>query len=347
MHIRVATKLNLSMMLVEMNCSANSNAGYITVTEMLSKFGDLVNSVNRAWLFSEWEETLVQEKNEYHAFTVSNPPLISDINCTLEASSATSQRFDVEFPGYGVVEVGPVAPVDNGSTLVCQARNVFGVAEARMVVYSPSDDQNRETTLPSDVTDYMPVGQVLQATIWPKELEVIPGENATFVCSYSLTIHSYFLANVEVKWEHDDIITTEAEDNIIYITEVHFKGFKEATITCVVTVSTDDHMMNAILERRSSATIRIGRESPCDPTELAFSSSTRGESQSDMKKYFIGGIVALVGLVIILMIVLMFVMARQHKHQKKSRSDSEHSPSSQVTFDVKDQDACLIDRATY
>eukprot|EP00057_Strongylocentrotus_purpuratus_P028970 XP_011683444.1 PREDICTED: uncharacterized protein LOC105447289 [Strongylocentrotus purpuratus] len=156
-------------------------------------------------------------QNKYHAFTVSNPPLISDINCTLEASSATFQRFDVEFPGYGVVEVGPVAPVDNGSRLVCQARNVFGVGEATMVVYSPSCDQNRETTLPSVVTNYMPVGQDIQATTWPKELE-----------------------------------------------------------------------------RVSSATIKIGRESPCDP-KLAFSSSTQVQSHSDVNKYFIVGIVVLVG----------------------------------------------------
>nr|XP_054763271.1 uncharacterized protein LOC129269816 [Lytechinus pictus] len=274
-------------------------------------------------------ETLNAEST-YHAFSVSNPPLTSDINCTLEASSDTSQRFDKEFPGYGVAAVGPVAPTDNGSTLVCQAKNVFGTEDARMRVYSPSDNQDGETTIPSVVTSYMPGGQVLQATIWPKVLEIIPGENATFVCSYSLTIHSHVTAQVDIKWEHDGTITTETEENVLFITNAEYEDFKETLITCVASVITDDPMINTVPER-SSATVRVGKASPCDP-KLLSSSSRQGQSQTNMKSYYIAGIIVLAGLVFILIIALMFVVVRKQKHQKKPRSDSEQSSSSQVTY---------------
>ncbi|XP_054763272.2 uncharacterized protein LOC129269817 [Lytechinus pictus] len=270
------------------------------------------------------------EESTYHAFAVSNPPLTSDINCTLEESSDTSQRFDKEFPGYGVAAVGPVAPTDNGSTLVCQAKNVFGTEDARMTVYSPSDNQDGETTISSVVTSYMPGGQVLQATIWPTEQEIIPGENATFVCSYSLTIHSHVPAKVEIKWEHDDTVTTETEDNILFITNADYEDFTETSVTCIASVITDDPMINTVPER-SSATVRIGKASPCDP-KLLSSSSTQGQSHTNMKPYYIAGIFVLAGLVLILIIALMFVMVRKQKHQKKSRSDWEQSSRSQVTY---------------
>nr|XP_054763529.1 uncharacterized protein LOC129270152 [Lytechinus pictus] len=231
-----------------------------------------------------------------YAFTVSNPPLTSGINCTLEASSDTPQRFGKEFPGYGVVAVGPVAPTDNGSTLVCQAKNVFGTADASMRVYSQSDNQDGETTIPSVVTGYMPGGQVLQVTIWPKEQEITPGENATFVCSYSLTIHSHVTATVEIKWEHDDTITTETEDNILFITNAQYEDFRETTVTCIAFVVTDDPMINTVPERRS-ATVRNAKESSCGPNFVR-SSSTKAQLHVGKEQYFVVAIVAVLRLVV-------------------------------------------------
>ncbi|XP_041474533.1 uncharacterized protein LOC121423270 [Lytechinus variegatus] len=239
------------------------------------------------------EET-PNEESTYHAFAVSNPPLTSDINCTLEASSDTSQRFDKEFPGYGVAAVGPVAPTDNGSTLVCQAKNVFGTEHAMMRVYTRNENQDRETTFPSTM---MPGGQVLQTKIWPKELAIIPGcKNASFVCSYSLIMYSHIPAKVEIRWEHDDTITTETEDNVLFITNAEYEDFRETTVTCVASVVTDDPMINTVPERRS-ATIRIAKESSCGPNFVR-SGSTKAQSHFGKEQCFVAAIVAVLGLVV-------------------------------------------------
>ncbi|XP_071506777.1 uncharacterized protein [Diadema antillarum] len=139
-------------------------------------------------------------ESKYHAFVHSNPPFISDISCDLTASHATSRLFETEFPGYGFMTIGPLAPADNGSVLICRAENALGVAEARMTVYSHRDGSLDETTLPSVVTN-MYHENAISALIVPKNPTVYIGEGVSFGCSYRSALHTLFTTHtVHIRW---------------------------------------------------------------------------------------------------------------------------------------------------
>ncbi|XP_072177783.1 uncharacterized protein [Diadema setosum] len=181
-------------------------------------------------------------ESKYHAFVHSNPPFISDISCDLTASHTTSRRFELEFPGYGVMTVGPVAPADNGTVLTCRAENVLGVAEAEITVYSHSDGSLDETTLPSVVTN-MYHENAITALIVPKNPTVYIGESVSFGCSYRSALHTLFTTyTVHIIWTFNgkDVHGSkfEVQDDVLTVRNISQED-DGSSVVCIASFGED------------------------------------------------------------------------------------------------------------
>lgn len=277
----------------------------------------------------------------YHAVAHSNPPFVEDINCSLETSTGTRQDFRLRFPGYGLVTLGPVLPGDNGTDLVCQATNVFGSGLARMHVYSDGS-RNAEATLPSVVTNYMPNDGTLNTSIWPKRPLMKAGDNATFVCSYSLEIHSMARARVAIRWRYNDILVDETmsrftvAENSLQVKQITSDD-DNVIVTCLASLIVDETPVVNIPASQSTTLIHISNEPVKDNCFLNDDGSTAFQSQAGNSSIFrnpsfLIGISVLAGVGWILCVIFILMIVARNRKQNRLGTPHTRRMSSQMTY---------------
>ncbi|XP_054762520.2 uncharacterized protein LOC129269093 [Lytechinus pictus] len=277
----------------------------------------------------------------FHAFAHSSPPFVSDIHCSLETSMGTQQNFELTFPGYGLMTIGPVSPVDNGTDLVCQAANVFGVGITRMPVYSDGNG-NGEATLPSVVTNYMPNDGTLTAAIWPKLPLVKQGENITFVCSHSLEIRSMARTRIAITWRYNGIMVDDttprftATENSLRVDQISSTD-EGVSVTCLASLAVEDTPVANIPAGESTTQIRFSNVPTKDDCLLDNNGSTALQSQAGSSSIFrssafLFGISALAGVGWLLCVIFILMLIARNRKQNRLGSAQPRRMSSQMTY---------------
>ena len=258
-------------------------------------------------------------ENKFHAYAHSSPPFVADLNCTLDPSNVqVSYDFRSVFPGFSNMTVGPVETMQNNISIVCQAKNVFGVGIANVTVYSNKSETIRPT---------------LQTIISPKHASLRKGENVTFACSYRLSSPASLDNEVTIDWMYNGGNISESgatftidDDNLLHLSDVEDDGM-EATVSCVASVrgfsSFEQSESEGLIEFSSSP-------SPCSSGTVQ---SPAADQQQESQMWIIVGIVLLAAVVMILLIVLIYFMRQRKRHQedipldykslKETKSDTE------------------------
>ncbi|XP_072168203.1 uncharacterized protein [Diadema setosum] len=278
----------------------------------------------------------------YYAFAHSSPPFVSDLSCNLETPTSTPNDFRLEFPGYGVMKVGPVPVADNGTQLVCRAENVFGAGETQMTVYSNGDGSVGVATLPSLVTNYVNNEGSLVVSIWPEVPSVAPGQSVTFFCSHSLTaVHASSHARVSISWRFNDVpvdVTSSdsrfsMEGNTLRVDDIE-QADDGARVTCRASVVVEEMAFINIPGKESTTTISVSTEMGCQTVNGADTaigiSQPGGNSVLHNQSFVIGVLVlAAVGWLALIIVVLLIVTQRRKKNRSRFAGAT---TTSQITF---------------
>ncbi|XP_072177488.1 uncharacterized protein [Diadema setosum] len=270
-------------------------------------------------------------ESKYHAFVYSNPPFISDISCDLTASHATSRRFELEFPGYGVMTVGPVAPADNGTVLTCRAENALGVAEAKMTVYSHSDGSFDETTLPSVVND-MYHENAITAFIVPKNPIVYIGDSVSFGCSYRSALHNFFtMYTVHIRWTFNgkDVHGSkfEVQDDVLTVRNI-LQEDDGSSVVCIASFGEDIDISG----RSEPTIIRVGVHSGSG-SDPHLTESKEGQPRDRVNGTTQIALIIMVSVAVAVLLILLVLLLLQRKKKHHEPQISLRVDSSTLTKD--------------